>query len=145
MVEGAVLTNRGAALHTRCQMRTTNGPFPHPFYTGIMLAIAACMLLAQLAAAQGLTGTLFVTVQDEQRAAVPDAAVRVTSPALIGGSRDVRTSETGRLWLPDLPPGLYRLDIETRGFASYHAEEIRIGAGATIDRLVVLKVGAQSV
>ena len=123
-------------------MKPTNGRFPHRVYMGIILVIAACVLLTELVAAQGLTGTLFVTVQDEQRAAVPGALVRVTSQALIGGPREIRTSDEGRLWLPDLPPGLYRVDIEMQGFASYHAEDIRIGAGATIDRLVVLKVGA---
>ena len=41
---------------------------------------------------------------------------------------------------PGLPPGTYALDVELKGFTPYHAEDIRIGAGATIERTVILKL-----
>jgi hypothetical protein len=101
---------------------------------------AACVLLPGLAAAQGLTGTLIGTVRDEQGATVPGGQVRITSEALIGGPRTVPTSEGGQFRFPNLTPGSYTLDIETPGFASYHEQGIRIGAAATLERTVVLKV-----
>ena len=50
------------------------------------------------------------------------------------------TNERGQLRFPNLPPGSYTLDIEMQGFAPYHEEDIRIGAGATLERTVVLKL-----
>src|SRR5262245_33189444 len=103
---------------------------------------AACILLPQVVAAQGLTGTLIGTVRDEQGATVPGSQVRVASEALIGGPRTMPTNEAGRFRFPNLTPGSYKLDIEVPGFASYHEEDIRIGAAATLERTVVLKVAA---
>ena len=40
--------------------------------------------------------------------------------------------------LPGVAPGVYVLDVELTGFAAYHEEDIRIGAGATIERTVEL-------
>jgi hypothetical protein len=106
----------------------------------IVVVIAAYVLLPWMAATQGLTGTLTGTIKDEQGAAIPRVSVRITSEALIGGPRSVSTNEAGQFRFPNLPPGSYRLDVETQGFASYHADDIRVGAGATLERTVVLKV-----
>jgi hypothetical protein len=97
-------------------------------------------LLPYLAAAQGLTGTLIGTVRDEQGATVPGAQVRITSQALIGGQRTFPTDEAGRFRFPNLTPGSYTLDVDVQGFASIHEEDIRIGAGATVERTVQLNV-----
>jgi hypothetical protein len=102
----------------------------------------ACLLLPHLAAAQGLTGTLVGTVRDEQGATVPGGQVRITSQALIGGPRTVPTDESGRFRFPNLTPGSYTLDVDVQGFASIHEDDIRIGAGATLERTVELKVKA---
>src|SRR5262245_20486977 len=101
---------------------------------------AACILLPQVVAAQGLTGTLIGTVRDEQGATVPGSQVRVASEALIGGPRTMPTNEAGKFRFPNLAPGPYTLDIELPGFASYHEQDIRIGAAATLERTIVLKV-----
>jgi hypothetical protein len=71
---------------------------------------------------------------------VRDALVRLSSPALIGGQETLTTNEKGQPRFPILPPGDYEFDIELQGFASYHEAEIRIGAGATIERTVVLQL-----
>ena len=39
-----------------------------------------------------------------------------------------------------MPPGSYALDVEMTGFATYHEEDIRIGAGGTIERTVMLEL-----
>ena len=101
---------------------------------------AACVLLPRPAVAQGLTGALIGTVEDDQGGVLPGAAVRVASPALIGGPATLITSEKGKLRFLALPPGAYVLDIELHGFASYHEEGIRIGAGSTIERTAVLRL-----
>src|SRR5437016_27406 len=104
-----------------------------------LLAVAA-LLLPRTAGAQGLTGALVGTVKDEQGAVLPGALVRVTSPALIGGPTTTTTNERGQLRFPVLPPGPYMLEIELQGFATYREEDVRIGAGATLERTAVLKL-----
>lgn len=107
----------------------------------LSLAIAtACVLLASIAAAQSLTGSLVGTVKDDQGAVLPGALVRAASSALIGGTTTTTTNERGQLRFPVLPPGPYRLEIELPGFAAYREEDIRIGAGSTLERTVVLKL-----
>jgi TonB dependent receptor-like, beta-barrel/Carboxypeptidase regulatory-like domain/TonB-dependent Receptor Plug Domain len=107
----------------------------------VFLTVAS-VLLPYIVAAQSLTGALIGTVKDEQGAVIPGAVVRVTSPALIGGSATMSTNDGGQLRFPVLAPGTYVLDVELAGFAPYHEEEIRIGAGATLERTVILKVAA---
>ena len=92
------------------------------------------------AAAQELTGALIGTVKDTQDGVVPGAIVRVSSPALMGGSTSLTTNEKGQLRFPALPPGRYVIDIEVQGFKAYHEADLRIGAGATIERTVILDV-----
>src|SRR5262245_46739585 len=106
----------------------------------VLFVAALSVLLPQVTAAQGLTGALIGTVKDEQGAAIPGAQVRVTSQALIGGPRIIATDETGRFRFPNLTPGSYMLDIEIPGFAPIHEQDIQIGAAATMERTVVLKV-----
>ena len=105
-----------------------------------LLVVAASVLLPPMAAAQGLTGALIGTVKDAQGGVLPGAVVRVGSPALIGGQLTMTTNEKGQLRFPALPPGPYVLDIEMQGFATLHEEDIRIGAGATIERTVEMKL-----
>ena len=106
----------------------------------LLFVAAGCVLLPRMAAAQGLTGALIGTVKDDQGGVPPGAVVRVSSPALIRGPAAVTTNEKGQLRFPALPPGAYVLDIELRGFATYHEDGIRIGMGATIERTAVLKL-----
>ncbi|MDQ3213704.1 MAG: TonB-dependent receptor [Acidobacteriota bacterium] len=106
----------------------------------LFLLAAWCLLLPGIADAQGLTGSLIGTVRDAQGGVLPGAVVRVTSAALIGGPVTLTTNDKGQLRFPTLPPGSYALDIEMAGFATYHEADIRIGAGATIERTAVLKL-----
>ena len=69
----------------------------------------------------------------------PGAVVRVTSAALIVRPSTTTTNEKGQLRFPALPPGAYCSTSSCTGFATYHEEDIRIGAGATIERTAVLK------
>src|SRR6266542_3621604 len=108
-------------------------------YTYVVLA-ATCLLLPRIADAQGLTGALVGTVKDEHGAVLPGALVRATSPSLIGGPATMTTNERGQLRFLVLLPGTYVLDIELAGFAPYHEVNVHLGAVATLERTVVLKV-----
>ena len=106
----------------------------------LCFVVAAIALLPLVAAAQGLTGSLIGRVRDEQGAAIAGATVRLTSPALIGGPAIFITNERGQLRFPVLPPGVYVLEIEMRGFATLRDQEILIAAGATLERTATLKL-----
>ena len=106
-----------------------------------VLALAtACLVQAHVLTAQPLTGSLIGTVKDAQGGALPGAVVRLSSPALIGGTQTLSTNEKGQLRFPVLPSSVYVLDVEVNGFKAYHEEGIRIGIGATIDRSLVLNL-----
>jgi len=100
------------------------------------------MLGAPAVAAQGLTGTLIGTVKDAQGGVLPNATVTMTSPALIGGVKTSSTNDKGEMRFLALPPGRYTLDVRAPGFAPLHDDDIRIGAGATIERTAVLTVAS---
>jgi hypothetical protein len=112
-----------------------------------VILATAWVLLPPAADAQGLSGALVGTVKDEQGAVTPGALVRATSPALIGGPATTTTNEKGQWRFPVLLPGTYVLDIELPGFTPHHEPDVHIGAGATLERTVVLQVAgiAQSV
>src|SRR4026209_2781297 len=77
------------------------------------LLLATFVLLPVTAAwAQGLSGALVGSVRDEQGGALQGALVRVSSPALIGGTLTATTNEKGQLRFPVLAPGSYALAIE---------------------------------
>jgi hypothetical protein len=100
----------------------------------------ACLLMPRMSVAQGLTGALIGTVKDAQGGVLPGAVVRIDSPALIGGPATLTTNEKGQLRFPALAPGSYVLDIELAGFTTLHEEDVRIGAGATVERTAILKL-----
>ena len=105
------------------------------------LAIA-CVLVPWIAVAQGLTGALIGTVTDEAGGVIIGAVVRISSPALIGGELTTKTDERGQLRFPSVPPGSYALEIALEGFRPYRDADIRIGAGATIERTPLLALAA---
>ena len=106
----------------------------------LFLLFVAGLLVPRTGLAQGLTGTLIGTARDEQGGVLPGAQVTLSSPALIGGPASSMTNEKGQLRFQALPPGLYTLEIRMDGFAAYRDDAVAVGAGATIERLVVLRV-----
>ena len=66
------------------------------------------------------------------------AVVRISSPALIGGPQTLTTDDEGATALPGAAAGMYVLDIEHAGIRALREADIRIGAGATIERTPVL-------
>ena len=122
------------------QIKTPHRPTTRGLEGALLSAVLACVLLPGVAGAQGLTGVLFGTVSDAQGAPIPGAVVRLGSPAMIGGATTLTTNERGELRFLSLPPGLYELDITMPGFASLNETDILIGAGATIEKTVVLKL-----
>ena len=104
------------------------------------LFVAVCVLAASDTSAQGLSGALIGTVRDPQGGVVAGVAVHVSSSALIGGTAATSTNEKGQWRFPVLPPGTYTIQITNLGFAPHREENIELGAGATLERTVILQL-----
>src|SRR5262249_48640435 len=93
--------------------------------------------------AQTTNGLMTGTVSDTTGAVVTDAEVTVTN---LGTSltRHTTTNGTGTYILPQLPPGLYKVEVSKTGFASVGRErvELEVNQSVTID--FQLGVGAAS-
>lgn len=111
-----------------------------PMWTLQASLAASYLLFSSLAGAQELTGALLGSVRDEQGGAIAGARVQIGSPVLLGGPTTVTTNERGTWRFPLLPPGSYVMTIEMSGFGSSREDDIRIGAGATLERTVILKI-----
>jgi hypothetical protein len=110
-----------------------------PVFSLLFLALIVAVL-PRAASPQGLTGTLIGTVKDEQGGVVPGAIVTVSSPALIGGPQTVAAKEDGQVRFQALPPGRYLVEVSMPGFGSHREDDVAIGAGATLERNVVLRI-----
>jgi hypothetical protein len=101
-------------------------------FTALALALAACpvAVLAQSTTTSGLTGT----VRDPKGNPLQGALVRITSPVLIGGERSARTSENGSYRLGALPPGTYRIIVESPGLNTLAgSESLTLGQTSTVN------------
>jgi len=106
-----------------------------------LAVLAALAFLPVDANAQGLTGALVGTVKDADGGVIQGALVRITSPALIGGERQTKSSDRGQWRLPLMPPGEYVLTVDlSPKFAVHRQDAIRLGGGETIEISVVLRV-----
>jgi hypothetical protein len=107
-----------------------------------MSIVVGLMLVGRLSQAQVLTGALSGTVKDESGGVLPGASVRLRSPALIGGTSSTVTNERGQFRFVSLPAGEYALAVELANFDAYGEDHIPIDVQGSVERTVILKVGA---
>ena len=107
----------------------------------LFLLFVACLLLPRTGVPQGLTGTLIGTVRDEQGGVLPGAQVTLSSPALIGGPASSIDQRKRAAAIPGLASRALR-DSKSGWTALPRivTTSVAVGAGATIERLVVLTV-----
>src|SRR6187401_3091013 len=109
------------------------------------VAVLGGVLVARSPAlGQTQAGVLEGTIADTQGGVLPGADVRLSSPTPMGGPAMVVTDAQGQFRFLAVAPGVYTLDVELRGFAPVHDQNIRIGAGATLSRTVVLMVAGSA-
>ncbi len=100
----------------------------------ILLLTAAPALLAQSA-----SGTLSGKITNASGAAVPNAAITVTNSAT-NQSQKVLTGPDGGFSL-SLPPGTYRVDVETQGYKHTTQRDITLVAGPPQQITITMEVG----
>jgi hypothetical protein len=108
---------------------------------------ALALLLASILCAQASrTATLVGTVSDPTGATVVGAAVTVVNMGT-NFTFTGQSNESGRFYVPYLPPGSYQLTIEAAGFRTYLRKgiEVRSGESPRIDVQMELGAVAESV
>jgi hypothetical protein len=106
----------------------------------ILFLLVLC--LVPYAKAQTLTGSIAGTVTDSSGAALPDATVTASSPALIKGSVTMKTDVQGYYKFLELPPGEYTITVMKDGFTSLKANDITVNSAVTITSDAKLSLGS---
>src|SRR5207249_9694449 len=75
--------------------------------------------------AQAVSGTILGTVQDSSGAAVPGALVTIVNSET-GLTRAVTTDSAGEYIAPSLPPGMYNVSSEIKGFKKVSLSGVRL-------------------
>lgn len=108
------------------------------------LTVGALLALPVAAAAQLVVGQIDGTVRDDSGGVLPGVTVTLTSEALPGGPQVFVTDGQGSYRFRNLPPGVYAIDVELAGFATYREEGLRVTLGGNIERNVTISVGGVS-
>lgn len=103
------------------------------------LMIAPSVLVGQTVAVADVTGT----VTDQTGSAIPNAKVQMTEIEKQAVHPTV-TDATGRYVLPNLPVGLYTLEVQAPGFKDYVQKGIELQVASNITLNVAMQVGALS-
>lgn len=103
----------------------------------LMLALIPC------AGAQEVRATILGTVTDASDAAVPGAKVKVTFIDR-NSTVEVESNDTGSFVTPFLTPGLYRVEVEAKGFQKYIRENMTLQAQDRVRLEVKLTLGELS-
>jgi carboxypeptidase family protein/TonB-dependent receptor-like protein len=90
-----------------------------------LLVMATALFFSGSAFAQGTTGTLRGQVLDPAGAVVPNAEVTITNQET-GVSVKVTTTSAGTYAQPSLIPGLYRINVEAKGFKSFVKKDVSV-------------------
>jgi len=104
----------------------------------LLLLLSATPALAQVDVA---TATLKGTITDPQGALVAGASVTATSVDR-GLKRTATSDSDGEYSIALLPPGVYRVEIEARGFAKAFNDEVRLTIGQSLVFDVQLSTGS---
>jgi hypothetical protein len=96
-------------------------------------------LLAQSNTTAALTGV----VKNPKGVPLAGATVRISSPSLIGGERNMRTSENGSYRFAVLPPGKYRIVVEAPGLVTLVGNDtLELGRSSTLNWKFAAQAGA---
>jgi hypothetical protein len=101
---------------------------------------AALLLAAAPSLAQVQTGSILVKAVDERGAAVPGATVTISSSVLVAGQMNGTTDGGGAYRFPSLPPGVYAVRLELKGFQSMVRENVFVNVGQTTPLDLALKL-----
>lgn len=101
------------------------------YLSTLWLALLMVLGHGTVAAAQiQTTGSILVSVFDEQKAVLPGVTVTISGPALISPMVGVTDGE-GSYRAPALPPGQYTVRCELTGFKTLEYQDVVVSVGQT--------------
>jgi hypothetical protein len=106
----------------------------------LLISYVACCAMAAVTCAQTSTGTIQGHVRDTSDAAVPGAAVTVTS-SKTGVSVQTRSNTQGEFVVPFLTPADYVVTVEKAGFRRYTESAIRLDVQQVRSLDIKLEIG----
>ena len=104
--------------------------------------LAVLFLCSISAPAQTFRGSISGTLTDTTGAALPEATVRLDSPAT-GLTRTIVSSATGEYLFPDLPVGMYSITATHPGFAAKKIDNIQVAVSRVTNLNIQLGVAQQ--
>jgi len=107
----------------------------------LQLACLLILLVASPLFASGPTGTITGTITDPSGAVVPKARVIVRNEGT-NATRDAETNEDGDYTVALLPPGRYRVAVESAGFRRSVFHGVSVDVDQTVRLDFALRVGA---
>ena len=111
-------------------------------WSWLVAGLAMLVLFSQLAAAQGVQGSVAGVVKDSTGAVITGATVTLTNPAT-NESRSASTSSEGAFFFPLVDNGSYSIKVEKEGFKAQTVSRIVVLPGQQYSLLVTLQVGAR--
>jgi len=109
----------------------------------LQLASLLILLVASPLFASGPTGTITGTITDPTGAVIPKARVIVRSEET-NATRDAESNEDGDYTVALLPPGRYRVAVESAGFRRSVFHGVSVDVDQTVRLDFALRVGAIS-
>lgn len=110
------------------------------FSMAFCLALWGAGICYGIAHAQGTSADIVGTVSDATRAVVPGASITATNVET-NLQRQVESSSTGGFVLPNLPPGIYRVEVTKQGFQTSVRENVTLTVGQRFLLNTTLQVG----
>jgi hypothetical protein len=122
---------------------TTSGGHMKRIVSASLIALTIVLLLCGIAAAQSGRSTVKGIVKDPQGNVVPGATVTLTDPDK-NFTRTQTTTETGGYVFSAIPPGTYKIEVESNGFKKVAVGQVQATVDTSVDVDVALEVGAVS-
>ena len=109
----------------------------------VLALFVGAAFFAGSAHAQNIFGAIVGTVTDSTGAALPGATVTVTNNGT-AQTRTVTTDEQGNYSILSLPPGEYKIDVDSKGFKHFTRSPIEVAVDQQPRVDLKMEVGAQS-
>src|SRR5712691_1657219 len=107
----------------------------------LFVALALCLGLTGIAAAQEITGSIIGTVKDANGAVVKGATVTITNSDTKLVVRKVTTNDDGEFTVPLLPVAFYDISVEATNFKKHLDERVRVNVNERRTADVTLQAG----
>jgi carboxypeptidase family protein len=106
------------------------------------LILVAVLVLASIGSATAQTSKGFVvgTIEDQNGASIPNAAVKITN-LTTGVTRDTVADSNGSFRLDAVDPGAYKLEASAQGFKTSKLDRIEVNAAQTANISLRLEIG----